>query len=52
MTNNEIAIFLYEISEMLEIMGESRFRIVAYQQAARTTENLTEDLLIFIRKKD
>ena len=52
MTNNEIAIFLYEISGMLEIMSESRFRIVAYQQADQTTENLTEDLLIFIRKKD
>jgi len=51
LTNNKIARILYEIAEMLEILGESRFRIVAYQKAAQIIENLADDVIdIYVQK--
>ena len=44
MTNSEIANIFSEIAEMLEIIGESQFRIIAYEKAARAIEDLGEDL--------
>jgi DNA polymerase (family 10) len=51
MTNSEIANFLYELAEMLEIVGETRFRIVAYEQAAHIVENLPEELSDIYKEK-
>lgn len=45
MTNEKISNFLFEIAKMLEVSGESRFRIVAYEQAAKAIEDTAEDLV-------
>jgi DNA polymerase (family 10) len=42
--NFEIARLFYEIAALLETRRESRFRIRAYQRAARTVESLSEDV--------
>lgn len=44
MTNREIAILLRNIAAAYELLGESRFRISAYYQAADSVENLSKDL--------
>ena len=44
MRNAEVAQFLNEIAEMLEMRGESRFKVIAYQNAARRIDGLTEDV--------
>jgi DNA polymerase (family 10) len=44
MTNNEIAQFLYDISDMLEIKGGNPFKVRAYKTAAKSVEHLTQDL--------
>lgn len=45
MNNQQIAEIFYNISKMLEIKGENRFRIIAYENAARTIKNLPEDIV-------
>lgn len=40
MRNKEVAQKLYELAEYLEILGEMRFKINAYIEAARKIENL------------
>ena len=42
--NFEIARLFYEMASLLEIKGESVFRVRAYQRAAQTLETLTEDV--------
>ncbi|HEV2283912.1 MAG TPA: DNA polymerase/3'-5' exonuclease PolX [bacterium] len=44
MTNKEIARILYDIAGILEIKGESVFRVIAYRNAARSVEFLAEDI--------
>lgn len=44
MTNQDIAELLDEIAEMLEMKGESTFRVRAYREAARQVEHLHEDI--------
>ncbi|MBN3039193.1 MAG: DNA polymerase/3'-5' exonuclease PolX [Candidatus Omnitrophica bacterium] len=44
MNNKEIAEIFYQIAEILEIQGENRFRIRAYQKAAQTITSLGTDL--------
>jgi DNA polymerase (family 10) len=44
MKNREIAAMFNDIADMLEIKGESPFRITAYRRAARALEGLTEDV--------
>ncbi len=44
MTNQEVAQVLEEIGEMLEILGESPYRIRAYQRAANAVRGLPQDL--------
>lgn len=43
-TNKEVARILAEIAEVLEIKGESPFRVIAYRNAARSVEFLPDDL--------
>lgn len=44
MRNLEIAALFNEIADLLEIKGESPFRVNAYRRAARSLENLAEDV--------
>ncbi len=51
MDKNEIAEVLHEISVLLELKGENRFKSIAYSNAARTLETLQEDLGALIREE-
>jgi DNA polymerase (family 10) len=42
--NFEIARLFYEMASLLEVRGESAFRIRAYQRGAQTLETLSEDV--------
>ncbi|MDI6846233.1 MAG: helix-hairpin-helix domain-containing protein, partial [Candidatus Saccharicenans sp.] len=42
--NKEIAWMFYRIADALEIKGETGFKVVAYQKAARVLEDLTRDV--------
>ncbi|MDD2485553.1 MAG: DNA polymerase/3'-5' exonuclease PolX [bacterium] len=44
MNNEQVAEVLNDIAEILEIKGESKYRIRAYQQAARSIEFMPEDI--------
>src|SRR5258708_20849459 len=44
MKNREIAAVFNDIADMLEVKGESPFRITAYRRAARALEGLSEDI--------
>lgn len=44
MRNVDVAAFLDEIADLLELKGENRFRVGAYRTAARRIENLPEDV--------
>ncbi|MCR4263168.1 MAG: helix-hairpin-helix domain-containing protein [Candidatus Roizmanbacteria bacterium] len=44
MSNKQIAEKLREVAVAYEILGENRFRINAYNQAAESIENLAEDI--------
>jgi DNA polymerase (family 10) len=43
-TNFELARLFYEMASLLEVRGESLFRIRAYQRGAQTLETLAEDV--------
>jgi len=51
MQNKELAVLFNRIAEALEIKGESGFRVSAYQRAARTLEDLTEDIATIAKEK-
>ena len=51
MTNKEIAKVFSDIAEILEIQGESVFRVIAYRNAARSIEFLADDLNEMYRTK-
>ncbi|MFN2290811.1 MAG: DNA polymerase/3'-5' exonuclease PolX [Anaerolineae bacterium] len=44
MTNREIADILKRIGDMLDILGENRFKVIAYRRAAENITNLGQDL--------
>jgi DNA polymerase (family 10) len=44
MTNKEIAKVFYDIGDILEIKGESVFKVIAYRNAARSLEFLPDDV--------
>ncbi|MEA1928571.1 MAG: helix-hairpin-helix domain-containing protein, partial [Candidatus Auribacterota bacterium] len=43
MDNKEIARFLIEIADLLDIKGDNPFRIRSYRNGARTVRDLTEN---------
>jgi DNA polymerase (family 10) len=47
MTNREIADILRNIGDMLDILGENRFKVLAYRRAADNIMNLGQDLRSF-----
>ena len=44
MINRELSRILREIADLKEIVGENRFKVVAYQRAAQNVANISEDL--------
>ena len=44
MKNQELADIFNQIADALEFQGELPFRIIAYRKAARTLDELTEDI--------
>jgi len=48
--NDEVARLLREIGDLLEMQGESGFKVVAYRRAARSIESMKEDLEEVYRK--
>lgn len=44
MRNQEVAKILHDIAVLLDIKGENRFRVVAYEEAARRIENWPEPI--------
>ena len=50
MTNEEVAAALHDIGDMLDILGEDRFRVVSYHRAARAIEGLTTDVADLARE--
>ena len=44
MKNKEIAVQFEEIADALELKGEMQFKVLAYRRAARSVEELTEDV--------
>ncbi len=44
MTNQELALLLRKVSAAYQILGENRFRIIAYDKAADSIEHLTTDI--------
>ena len=45
MDREQVAAILAEIGTFLEIQGENKFRCLAYHNAARAVQQMTEDLL-------
>lgn len=50
MINKKISKILYEIKQLLEIKGDTSFRKNAYDRAARSLENLKDDISIIYRE--
>jgi DNA polymerase (family 10) len=49
--NADIAHVLHDYAALLEIQGESTFRVRAYQNAARTVENLSEPIARLVHEQ-
>ncbi len=48
MKNTEIAGVFQDIADLLELKGENRFKIRAYQRAAKTIEFLPKEIAVFL----
>jgi DNA polymerase (family X) len=44
LNNQQIADYFNRIADLLQILDENRFKVIAYQNAARTIENLSRDI--------
>ncbi|MBI1294558.1 DNA polymerase/3'-5' exonuclease PolX [bacterium] len=44
LNNQQVADIFHRIGDLLQILGDNRFKIIAYQNAARTIENLSQDI--------
>jgi len=44
MTNKDVALVLEHIADILELTGESRFKVIAYRRAADVVESLSQDI--------
>lgn len=51
-TNDEIASTLREVSKLMQLAGENRFKVIAFDKAAQTIEGLQEDINDYIRNKN
>lgn len=44
MENNDVAAYLDEIADLLELKGDTKYRVGAYRSAARSVESLSESI--------
>jgi len=44
MTNREVADILTQVGDILEILGENRYKVIAYRRAAENITNLGQDI--------
>jgi DNA polymerase (family 10) len=51
-TNDEIASTLREVSKLMQLAGENRFKVIAFDRAAQTIEGLQEDINEYIQQKN
>lgn len=51
-TNNDIADKLREVSQLMQLAGENRFKVIAFDKAAQTIEGLQEDINDYIQNKN
>ncbi|MAO66685.1 MAG: DNA polymerase/3'-5' exonuclease PolX [Balneola sp.] len=51
-TNDEIASTLREVSKLMQLAGENRFKVIAFDKAAQTIEGLQEDINEYIQNKN
>jgi DNA polymerase (family 10) len=49
MTNQEIADVFKRIGDMMDILGENRFKVIAYRRAAENILNLGQDIRVYWR---
>jgi len=47
MTNREVAEVFQRMGDMLDILGEDRFKVIAYRRAAENIQNLGQDIRAF-----
>ena len=47
--NKKIAQIFYELADLLEIKGVSSFKLAAYRKAAKSLEELTEDVSVIYK---
>ena len=52
MVNRDVAKVFSQIADLLEIGGQDRFRVSAYRSAARTVDDLAEDLTAIAARKE
>lgn len=46
-TNDHLAAVFSQMADMMQILGESRFKVIAFQKAARVLDDLVEDVASF-----
>jgi DNA polymerase (family 10) len=51
-TNDQIASKLREVSQLMQLAGENRFKVIAFDKAAQTIEGLQEDINEYIQNKN
>jgi DNA polymerase (family 10) len=52
MKNAEIASVFQDIADLLELKGENKFKVRAYQRAARTIEHLPKEIEVMLAEDD
>jgi DNA polymerase (family 10) len=50
-TNDEIASILREVSQLMQLAGENRFKVIAFDRAAQTIEGLQDNIQDYIDNK-
>lgn len=51
-TNDEIADLLREVSQLMQLAGENRFKVIAFDKAAQTIEGLQVNIADYIQNKN
>ena len=51
-TNQDIAAKLREVSQLMQLAGENRFKVIAFDKAAQTIEGLQDNIQNYISDKN
>ncbi|MTI87716.1 MAG: DNA polymerase/3'-5' exonuclease PolX [Balneolaceae bacterium] len=51
LTNQEVAAKLREVSKLMQLSGQNRFKVIAFDKAAQTLEGLGEDINNYIEER-